>query len=115
MGVLNGIFAILFTIYGWGAAEWVKGDFSAHSQYTMGYTLAGGRGDTDAMIRCESTWNVNAQNGHLGLAQFTQDTWELVRRTPDADWRSPFEQGWAVARNIQREDTHPSKEWPNCW
>ena len=74
-------------------------------------------GGKDGVIGCESSWQTVTSGPHLGLAQFSPDTWAKARRAPDADWRDPYEQGWAVAAWIAairgREGT--TSGWPHCW
>ena len=72
----------------------------------------------ERVIGCESSWVLDPGGSlHLGLAQFSPDTWAKARRAPDSDWRSGWEQGFAVASWVSlirgREGT--AAGWPYCF
>jgi hypothetical protein len=68
------------------------------------------------VIPCESRGVLDPSGPHLGLAQFSPDTWAKARRAPEADYRDPWEQGWAVAAWLSMiEEPGGSGGWPHCW
>ena len=71
----------------------------------------------EEVIPCESSWQADPEGFHLGLAQFDPGTWASARRAPDADYRDPYEQGWAVAEWISRIKGREGTKagWPSCW
>lgn len=77
----------------------------------------------DDVIPCEAgpDWPSDPGNPeYRGLAQFHPDTWERARRSAEADWRDPWEQGWAMANWIGKlldSGSHPGGTggWPHCW
>lgn len=89
-------------------------------EFIQGYRDFGGdpswEGTVLAMVECESTWRVDPPGPHLGLAQFAFSTWLLAAR-PGADYRDPYEQGWAVASWMAQIPGRwgTSAGWPNCW
>lgn len=95
---------------------------SPQARFVAGYEQAQGDpnylGAALVTVYCESRWILDPGGAHLGLAQFTQDSWEKARRAPDADPYDAFEQGWAVARWISLiYPTHPKSlaGWAYCW
>ena len=89
------------------------------SRFTQGYQDAGGISEylghiINDVIPCESTWQPDPNSPeYYGLGQFIWSTWVSVRRSADADFRDPYEQGWAIAVNAR--DNDPRYEWPSCW
>jgi hypothetical protein len=94
--------------------------------FSAGYLDAGGPPDLldhflYHVIPCESHWNPLdiSDDGQIGLAQFDPGTWASYAR-PGADWRDPWEQGWATADLagdlISRgESPGSSGGWPWCY
>lgn len=87
--------------------------------FTAGYTANGGPPALldhllNVIIPCESHWNVDPVGEHAGLLQFSDDTWAKCAR-PGADYRDPFEQGWAAACWIPQIDPASSAGWRACW
>ena len=70
-----------------------------------------------SMVECESDWKLDPLGPHLGLAQFAPGTWEKAKCFPDADYRSAWEQGCAVANWMQQilGRWGTSEGWPSCW
>ena len=71
--------------------------------FLAGYGAGGGDAAWEAhlvndVVHCESSWRLDPPGPHLGLAQFSLDTWSKARCSPEADYRDPWEQGCAVAR-----------------
>ncbi len=89
-------------------------------RFLAGYRAAGGPPEleqhfVERVIPCESSWRVDPPGSHLGLAQFHLGTWRLSAR-PGADYRDPFEQGYAVARWLASGiDPGTTAGWPVCW
>ncbi len=69
------------------------------------------------VIPCESGWEVDPPGYHLGLAQFTPGTWASARNSVGADYRDPWEQGYAVARWMATiaPGYGTTVGWPYCW
>lgn len=69
------------------------------------------------MVGCESGWSVVTGGHHYGLAQFAPGTWHSAKCSPDSDWRSPWEQGCAVARwmSMIAPNYGTTAGWPYCW
>lgn len=93
---------------------------ASQAEFRRGYRAAGGDPDweghvVNVVIPCESSWNVDPGGPHLGLAQFSEDTWAKASR-PGADYRDPYEQGWAVATWMGMiADWDTTAGWPRCW
>ena len=84
--------------------------------FLQGYRDMGGPPDLEAhfierVIPCESNWDVQAisPSGHLGLAQFTQDSWD---KAGGGDWTNAYQQGANTARWVRL--TNPAQQW-QCW
>ena len=92
--------------------------------FLAGYDTAGGdrryREHVVDVVECESHWQIDPGNpDYRGLAQFTPSTWSSYAR-PGADWRDPWEQGWAVADligDLEDRGVSPGSTagWPYCW
>lgn len=90
--------------------------------FTAGYRDAGGPPQyldhlIADVIPCESHWNpLNVSDaGHLGLLQFDPGTWETCARV-GADWRDPYEQGWAGAILLNSiAEPGGTGGWRVCW
>ncbi len=87
--------------------------------YFAGYRDAGGAGwleaHLDALVWCESRWLpwVVGAGGHLGLAQFSPETWATVAaRTGLWDWTDPYSQGVNTAELMRLAE--PAGQW-SCW
>lgn len=86
-----------------------------------GYRAGGGdpayEGQVLRMISCESGWNTDSGGYHYGLAQFAPGTWAAACCSPGADWRSPWEQGCAVASWMRQIPGRwgTTAGWPVCW
>ena len=91
------------------------------SRFLEGYRSADGPSCWEGhfvqvVIPCESSWRLDPPGFWLGLVQFDPDTWAKARRHPDADYRDPFEQGWAVATWINAGvDPAGTGGWAGCW
>ncbi len=98
---------------------------SVQQRFIQGYRDAGGPAVYEqhliAVIQCESGWRIEPGNPtYRGLAQFHPDTWARARRSPDADYLDPYEQGWAVGnwiRKLEASGSSPggSGGWPYCF
>jgi hypothetical protein len=68
------------------------------------------------VLPCENGYLLDSPPPHLGLAQFSPDTWAKARRSEDADYRDPWEVGYAVASWLALiEDPGSRAGWPTCW
>ena len=90
--------------------------------FLSGYRAGGGDPAWEAhlvnvVIPCESGSNPLAGGVHYGLAQFAPGTWAQACCSPGADWRSPWEQGCAVARwmSMIAPNYGTTAGWPGCW
>ena len=90
--------------------------------FLQGYRAGGGDPVWEAhwvndVIPCESEWTLDPAGFHLGLAQFAPGTWGQARCSPEADYRSPWEQGCAVARWMSQTPGRwgTTSGWPRCW
>lgn len=94
---------------------------SARQAFLDGYRAGGGDPAWEEhlidVLQCESEWVLDPPGVHLGLAQFSEDTWEKAKCSPGADYRDAWEQGCAVARWMAmiagRWGT--TVGWPHCW
>lgn len=94
---------------------------AALDAFVAGYAAAGGPPElaahfTDVTIPCESGWDPDPAGYHLGLAQFAPGTWQTAARA-GADYRDPWEQGFAVGNWIGPLGVDPADSggWANCW
>lgn len=94
---------------------------SPQGQFVRGYEAAGGNldqlGGALVMVYCESRWHPRDPGGvHVGVSQFSPDTWAKARRGPEADYRDPYEQGWATATWLRMiASPRSTAGWPGCW
>ena len=87
--------------------------------FFLGYRGAGGQhpeGQIDAMVQCESSWRLDPDGYHLGLAQFSPGTWVTVSAiTGLADPYNPYHQGYNVAVWASMVSPGTTAGWPYCW
>lgn len=87
--------------------------------FFQGYRDAGGQYPErliDAMVQCESSWQLDPGGYHLGLAQFAPGTWATVSAItgltlPD----NPYHQGYNVAVWSSMISPGTTAGWPYCW
>ncbi len=87
--------------------------------FFQGYRDAGGQypeGKIDAMVQCESSWQLDPGGFHLGLAQFGPGTWATVSAiTGLALPYNPYHQGYNVAVWSSMISPGTTAGWPYCW
>ncbi len=87
--------------------------------FFQGYRDAGGqypKGLIDAMVQCESSWRLDPDGYHLGLAQFSPGTWATVSAiTSFTDPYNPYHQGYNVAVWSSMVSPGTTAGWPYCW
>ncbi len=87
--------------------------------FFLGYRDAGGQypeGQIDAMVQCESSWRLDPDGYHLGLAQFSPGTWTTVSAITDlALPYNPYHQGYNVAVWSSMISPGTTAGWPYCW
>ncbi len=87
--------------------------------FFLGYRDAEGQypeGRIDAMVRCESSWQIDPGGYHLGLAQFSPGTWANVSGITDlALPYNPYHQGYNVAVWSSMISPGTTAGWPYCW
>ncbi len=87
--------------------------------FFQGYRDAGGQypeGRIDAMVQCESSWQLDPGGYHLGLAQFSPGTWATVSAiTGFTDPYNLYHQGYNVAVWSSMISPGTTAGWPYCW
>ena len=87
--------------------------------FFLGYRDAEGQypdGRIDAMLQCESSWQIDPGGYHLGLAQFSPGTWATVSAiTGFTDPYNPYHQGYNVAVWSSMIRPGTTAGWPYCW
>ena len=87
--------------------------------FFQGYRDAGGQFPEeriDAMVQCESSWQLDPDGYHLGLAQFSPGTWATVSAiTAFTDPYNPYHQGSNVAVWSSMISPGTTAGWPYCW
>ncbi len=87
--------------------------------FFQGYRDAGGQypeEQIDAMVQCESSWQLDPGGYHLGLAQFSPGTWTTVSAiTGFSDPYNPYHQGYNVAVWSSMVSPGTTAGWPYCW
>ncbi len=87
--------------------------------FFQGYRDAGGQypeGRIDAMVQCESSWQLDPGGYYLGLAQFGPGTWTTVSAiTGLAHPYDPYHQGYNVAVWSSMISPGTTAGWPYCW
>jgi len=100
----------------------VGGPPTIRDAFLAGYAAAGGPPElalhfVDVVIPCEDPrWDLDPVGHHAGLTQFAPETWAKAAR-PGADYRDPWEQGYAVGTWIGPMGVDPagSGGWAACW
>jgi len=100
----------------------VQGRAAIEQPFREGYRDAGGpatleRHFIETVIPCESSWRLDPEGYHLGLAQFHPETWRIVSSISGrTDWRSGYDQGYNVAIWLTLiDDPGGTGGWPQCW